>query len=248
MSSKQDKVALITGSTSGIGLAIAQALARKGYHVVLHSRQSVATGTSLAAALPSARYVAADLLQEEARRQLIDAVLAHYGRLDVLVNNAGASLTIPHNDLDTATPDLWHQQYELHVVAPWQLIALSRDALAAGAAKGVPGTVVNIASHAGLRPKGASIPYAVSKAALIHMTKLLAKTLAPQIRVNALAPGLVDTPLTAGWSDIRNQWRRDAPMGRGAQPEEIAHMALALIESPYLTGEVILLDGGMHLL
>ncbi len=239
---------MVTGSTSGIGLAIARALSEQGYRLALHSRRSTERGRTLAAGLPQAIYFAADLMQEKARYELVDAVRNRFGRLDVLVNNAGTSLTIPHDDMLAATPELWREQHELHVIAPWQLIALAKDLLAkAVEAEGIPGAIVNIASHAGIRPKGASIPYAVSKAGLIHMTRLLAKALAPAIRVNAVAPGLVDTPMTEGWSEIRQQWRRDAPMGRGAKPEEIAQTVLALIESTYLTGEVILLDGGMHL-
>ncbi|MBW9249990.1 MAG: SDR family oxidoreductase, partial [Acidithiobacillus ferriphilus] len=108
--------------------------------------------------------------------------------------------------------------------------------------------VLNISSHAGVRPKGASIPYAASKAALIHVTRLLAKTLGPDIRVNAIAPGLVDTPLTEDWVAIREQWMREAPMRRSARPNDIADVAMMLTESTYLTGEVILVDGGMNLL
>ena len=121
-------------------------------------------------------------------------MIAHYGRLDVLVNNAGASSVIPHDDLWAATPDIWHHLYELHVVAPWQLIALGEPYLRAASTDEQPASVLNISSHAGVRPKGASIPYATSKAALNQVTRLLAKTLGPDIRVNAIAPGLVDTP------------------------------------------------------
>ena len=126
-------------------------------------------------------------------------------------------------------------------------IAFSADHLRASATAEQPTSILNIASHAGVRPKGASIPYAASKAALIHVTKLLAKTLGPEIRVNAIAPGLVDTPLTESWDEIRERWIREAPMGRSASPADIADIAWMLTESRYLTGEVVVVDGGMNL-
>lgn len=103
---------------------------------------------------------------------------------------------------------------------------------------------VAYSSHAGVRPKGASIPYAVSKAALNHMTKLLAAVLAPAIRVNAVAPGLVDTPMTAAWTEAQELWRTRAPMRRAATPDDIVAMVMA---SEYLTGEIIVADGGLNL-
>jgi NAD(P)-dependent dehydrogenase (short-subunit alcohol dehydrogenase family) len=104
-----------------------------------------------------------------------------------------------------------------------------------------------LSSHAGVRPKGASIPYAASKAALNHMTRLLALSLAPRIRVNAVAPGLVDTPLTADWTAAQQLWRERAPMRRAAQPEDVAQAVALLAASNYMTGEILLLDGGLNL-
>ncbi len=242
------RVALVTGATSGIGLAIAQRLTQAGYRVALHSRASSTAGLQAAATLTGARYFQADLLEDSERRDLINQVYAHFGRLDVLVNNAGESSMIPHVDLQAATPDIWHRLYELHVVAPWQLVALSEPYLRAASTVEHPASVLNISSHAGVRPKGASIPYAASKAALIHVTRLLAKTLGPDIRVNAIAPGLVDTPLTEDWAAIREQWIREAPMRRSARPGDVADVAMMLTESTYVTGEVIVVDGGMNLL
>jgi NAD(P)-dependent dehydrogenase (short-subunit alcohol dehydrogenase family) len=107
--------------------------------------------------------------------------------------------------------------------------------------------VVNIGSHAGFRPRGASVPYAASKAALHHATRLLAKALAPAIRVNAVAPGLVDTPMTASWAEAQHLWATTAPMRRAARPEDVAEIVFGLIRSDYVTGEIVTLDGGLSL-
>ena len=185
-------------------------------------------------------YLRADLSIEAERVGLIAGAHARWGRLDVLVNNAGISGVIPHGDLDAATPDVWHTLYETNVVAPFRLVAAAAPLLQGGC-------VVNVSSHAGVRPTGASIPYAASKAALNHVTRLLALTLAPGIRVNAVAPGLVDTPLTAGWTDARRVWEDRAPMRREAQPSDVAAVVAMLVASDYVTGEVVMLDGGLNL-
>ncbi len=240
-------VALVTGSTSGIGAAIARRLARDGYALVLHSRTSAETGRALARELGSAIYVQADLAHDADRVRLIRETVAMAGRLDVLVNNAGISRVVPHTELAAATPELWHELHEVNVVAPFRLIAEAESALRAAASRGRPGCVVNISSHAGVRPKGASIPYAASKAALNHVTRLLALSLAPNIRVNAVAPGLVDTPLTAGWTQAQQLWKERAPMRRSASPADIAQVVSTLVASDYLTGEILLCDGGLNL-
>ncbi len=199
----------------------------------------------MAAELRNATYLQADLAEEAARKTLVAHAAAHWGRLDVLVNNAGISRVIPHADLDAATPVIWRELHEVNVVAPWQLIT---EAVPIMRRSGNSPCIVNIASHAGVRPKGASIPYAMSKAGLIHMTKLFAVALAPTIRVNAIAPGLVDTPMTAEWEAAQKLWREGSPMQRAALPEDIADIAAMLVASKYLTGEIILADGGLNLM
>jgi NAD(P)-dependent dehydrogenase (short-subunit alcohol dehydrogenase family) len=246
MTDTTHRVALVTGSTSGIGAAIARRLAADGFAVVLHSRTSAETGRAMAAALPNAAYVQADLAVDAERSRLIEQAVAHRGRLDVLANNAAISWRIPHEDLAAATPDVWEQMMNVNVIAPWRLITAAEAALGA-AASGRPAAILNITSHAGVRPKGGAIPYAASKAALNHVTKLLAITLAPAIRVNAVAPGLVDTPMTAGWEAAQALWRERAPMRRSAAPDDIADVAAMLIASDYVTGEVVLADGGLNL-
>ncbi|MBE0594314.1 MAG: SDR family oxidoreductase [Burkholderiaceae bacterium] len=240
-------VALVTGSTSGVGAAIARRLSREGFAIVLHSRSSVEAGHALAADLGTASYVQADLADDADRVRLIREAVGAWGRLDVLVNNAGISRVIPHADLAAATPAIWRELHEVNVVAPFRLVAEAESALREVARRRRPGCVVNISSHAGIRPKGASIPYAATKAALNHVTRLLALSLAPDIRVNAVAPGLVDTPMTADWTEAQRLWREHAPMRRAASPDDIAQAVMTLVASDYLTGEVLLCDGGLNL-
>ncbi|MBB3002328.1 MAG: SDR family oxidoreductase [Paraburkholderia tropica] len=240
-------VALVTGSTSGIGAAIARRLHADGYSVILHSRSSAETGEAMARELGNAAYVQADLANDADRTRLIREAAAVWGRLDVLVNNAGISRVIPHDDLAAATPEVWQELNEVNVVAPFRLVTEALPMLREAAARGKAGCVVNVSSHAGVRPKGASIPYAASKASLNHVTRLLALTLAPDVRVNAVAPGLVDTPLTAQWTQAQALWRERSPMRRAASPEDIAQAVSLLVASDYLTGEILLSDGGLNL-
>ena len=201
----------------------------------------------MAADLKHAAYIRADLAREDDRIRLIREAAALWGRLDVLINNAGISRVIPHTDLGAATSDVWHELYEVNVVAPFRLVAEAEPWLRQAAKQGRPGCIVNISSHAGVRPKGASIPYAATKAALNHVTRLLSLSLAPDIRVNAVAPGLVDTPLTADWTVAQRLWRERSPMRRAASPDDIAQAVMMLVDSDYLTGEVLLSDGGLNL-
>ncbi|CAN5919101.1 SDR family oxidoreductase [soil metagenome] len=242
-----DRVALVTGSTSGIGAAIAIRLARDGYKVALHSRRSADVGQRMAAELPGASYHQADLADEEAIRDLIAAVLKQHGRLDVLVNNAGESIRIPHPDLKAATPAIWRRMLDVNLIAPFVLITEAEAALRRSSESGRPASVVNIGTHAGARPKGASIPYATAKAGLHHATRLLAVALGPAIRVNCVAPGLVETPMTAEWIDATELWNTRSPMRRPAKPQDIADLVAALVANDYVTGEIVIADGGLNL-
>jgi ketoreductase RED2 len=123
-----------------------------------------------------------------------------------------------------------------------------------GDAGGVPhlrpsgaASIVNVSSLAGVRPTGSSIPYSISKAALNHLTLLLANVLGPDVRVNAVAPGLVDTPWTADWDAVRGLVQQQAPLGRSGTPEDVAEVVMGLVRSAYVTGEVVVVDGGLHL-
>jgi len=236
-------VALVTGSSSGIGAAIARRLTAGGMTVVVNSRSSVAAGEALAAELPGESYLQADVADEEQARRLVAETVQRHGRLDLLVNNAGTTSVIPHRDLDAATPEVWRRIFDVNVFGTWQLTAAAMPHLRASGA----GCVINISSIAGVRPTGSSIPYAASKAAVNHLTRLLAAAVGPEVRVNAVAPGLVDTPWTADWDEIRALVHKIAPLHRSATPDDVAVVVMGLVRSTYVTGEVVLVDGGLHL-
>jgi NAD(P)-dependent dehydrogenase (short-subunit alcohol dehydrogenase family) len=242
-----DRVALITGSTSGIGAATARRLARDGYTVALHSRSSADVGKRMADELAGASYHQADLADEQATRDLVASVLQRHRRLDVLVNNAGQSIRIPHADLKAATPAVWRRMLDINLIAPFVLITEAEPALRKSAEAGRPASIVNIGTHAGVRPKGASIPYATAKAGLHHVTRLLALALGPAIRVNCVAPGLVETPMGANWPEATELWNTRSAMRRPAKPEDIADLVAALVANDYVTGEIVIADGGLNL-
>ena len=174
-------------------------------------------------------------------------VLKHHGRLDVLVNNAGQSIRIPHADLKAATPAVWRRMLDVNLIAPFVLVTEAEPALRKSAEGGRPACIVNIGTHAGVRPKGASIPYATAKAGLHHVTRLLALALGPAIRVNCVAPGLVETPMGANWPEATELWNTRSAMRRPAKPEDIADLVAALVANDYVTGEIVIADGGLNL-
>ena len=241
--SLQDKVALVTGSSSGIGAATARMLAAEGAVVVVNSVSSVDAGRALAAELPGSSYVQGDIADLDQARNLVAHTVANHGRLDILVNNAGTTRVIPHPDLEAATPEVWRRIFDVNVIGTWQVTVAAVPHFRAGG----DGVVVNVSSLAGHTTRGSSIPYAASKAAVSHMTKLLANVLGPEIRVNAVAPGLTDTPWTADWDVVREFVHAQAPLQRSATPEDVADMILGLIRARYVTGEIVLVDGGLHM-
>ncbi len=234
---------LITGSSSGIGASTAHLFAALGATVVINSSTSTEAGESLAAELPDASYVQADIADELQARRLIAEVVDRHGHLDVLVNNAGTTQVISHADLEAATPAVWRRIFDVNVIGTWQVTVAAVSHLRASGR----GQVINVSSVAGERPTGSSIPYACSKAAVSHMTRLLANVLGPDIRVNAVAPGLVDTPWTADWALVREFVNAQAPLQRSASPEDVAEVIVGLARAAYVTGEVVLVDGGLHL-
>jgi NAD(P)-dependent dehydrogenase (short-subunit alcohol dehydrogenase family) len=234
-------VALVTGSSSGIGAQVARRLAQDGYAVVVTSRTQE-TGQAVADEVGGS-YLQADLSEPDQARDLVRRVLELHGRLDVLVNNAGTTEVIPHPDLAAATPEVWRRLYEVNVIAPFVLVTAAEQSL-----REAKGCVVNVSSLAGVKPTGSSIPYAASKAALNHQTRLLAKALGPDVRVNAVAPGLITTPWTESWDELHQLVSALAPLRRVGTPDDVAEAVLGLVRSTYATGQVLVLDGGMHLL
>jgi ketoreductase RED2 len=237
------KVAIVTGSSSGIGEATARRLASEGAGVVVNSASSVDAGRSVAADLTDAMYVQGDVSDEAQARALVDAALERWGRLDIVVNNAGWTTVIPHDDLDAVTDDVFRRILDVNLFGTWYLTRAAMPHLAATG----DGVVVNVTSVAGVRPTGSSVPYAVSKAAINHLTVLLANVCGPDVRVNAVAPGLVATPWTEDWDNLHAAVAAISPLGRSAVPDDVAEVIVGLVHSSYVTGEVVLVDGGLNL-
>ena len=239
------RVALVTGSTSGIGAEVARRLVAGGTRVVLNSVTSVDAGRQMVAELgdDATHYAQGDISVDADVARLVSETVDRFGRLDILVNNAGTTQVIPHHDLEAATPEVFRRLYDVNVVGTWALTVAAMPHLRATG----NGCVVNVSSLAGVRPTGSSIPYAASKAALNHLTRLLANVVGPEVRVNAVAPGLVDTPWTADWDAIRAAVQERAPLKRSARPEDVAEVVLGLIAAEYVTGEVVVIDGGLSL-
>jgi ketoreductase RED2 len=239
----EQRVVIVTGSTSGIGLAVAERCLTLGWHVVLNSRSSEAAGLALTERYDDAIYVRGDVADSEDCARLVEAAVSTWGRVDALVNNAGTTEFIPQADIAAATPEIWNRILDVNVVGTWRMVSAALPQLREAA----PGRVVNVASVAGLRPVGSSIPYSVSKAAIIHMTTLLGKALGPDVLVNAVAPGLIDTPWTAQWSEAREDIKKFAPLHRTGLAAEVAVLCEQLLNATYTTGECVSIDGGVRL-
>ena len=241
MSELSGMVAIVTGSSSGIGERTAQRLSALGASVVVNSASSVAAGQAVAEALPGeSLYVQADISDKEQGQALLDATIARFGKLDLLVNNAGWTTVVPHGDLDALTDEIFLKTFEVNVFGTWYLTKAAMPLLR----QSPDGHVVNITSIAGVRPVGSSIAYSMTKAALNQMTRLLAKSHGP-VRVNAVAPGLVATPWTSDWDALHAGVAAIAPLHRSATPDDCAEAVLALVRNKYVTGEVFVVDGGM---
>jgi ketoreductase RED2 len=237
------KSAIVTGSTSGIGKATALRLHERGYGVVFNGYRTQQQGDDLVAQLGErAAYVDGDIGDPSVAALLRDRAIAEFGRLDLVVNNAGIAKPIPHPDLQAVEDEFWDAVMRTNLKGPWNLVRACADALAEA-----KGQVINVASIAGLSVDGSSIPYAVSKAGVIHLTKLLAVALGPNVRVNAIAPGYVDTPLTNSWTAARERILATAPAGRLGEVEDAAQAILALADLGYVTGQILAVDGGVSL-
>lgn len=240
------RVAIVTGASAGLGARFARVLAAAGARVVLAARRAERLH-ALAEELPDAHAVPCDLAEDGAPEALVAATLAHYGRVDVLVNNAGVSDPTPALE---ETTDHFNSTVRVNLVAPFEL---AREAARAVLAGGHTGSIVNVASIWGIVGVG-QIPeagYAASKGGLVNLTRELGAQLARRgVRVNCLAPGWFRSEMTEGrmFGDERSErWiRQRTPMGRGGDEHELdgALLFLASDASSFVTGQVLCVDGG----
>lgn len=242
------RVAIVTGSSSGIGAACAVELARRGWSVVVNYSKSAAEAQKVVAQCKGAIAVQADVGEDADCRRLAQAALDKWGRVDALVNNAGTTKFVKHADLDGLSADDFLRIYRLNVVGPFQMTRACSAAL-----KSAKGAVVNISSVASLLGTGSSAAYGASKAALNALSLSLARTLAPEVRVNVVAPGYVDTPwqhAMLGTDKARAAAERYAsfvPLKDYARPADVADAVAWLLEGARMvTGEVLFVDGGLH--
>jgi NAD(P)-dependent dehydrogenase (short-subunit alcohol dehydrogenase family) len=235
--------ALVTGAADRIGAAIAKTLARAGWRVVVHYRSSAGKARETVAAIRAAggeaASVRADLLKRAQRAGLVAAAAAKFGPLSLLVNNASSYERDSVRDLDEA---LWDAHFAVHVEAP---AFLARD-FARQLPEGAAGNIVNIVDDRVLDLAPAYFSYTHSKAALWTMTRTLAQSLAPRIRVNAIAPGPTVAPPGVSEAGYRRR-QAELPLGQGATPDDIAAGVLTILDTPTLTGQMLALDGGEHL-
>jgi 3-oxoacyl-[acyl-carrier protein] reductase len=238
-------LAVVTGSTSGIGKAIALSLSRAGYTVCINSRQkdgrAQALLNDLTRVAPESFHVAADLSTRAGVETLSEAVESHEMRLEVLINNAGQTLP---SDLANFSWDSWQQQFDINFFSAVGLTArLYRKMIPTG-------SVLNISSIRGLPETGREgvMAYSAAKAALNSFTTTAAKALAPNIRVNAILPGFTATTyLERATAAQVSEWQKIAPIGRFIAPEEVADLALSIALNPAVTGSLIVIDGGFAL-
>jgi len=241
------KTAIVTGGASGIGLAAATLLARCGARVALNHLPRDEAGPVAVEALRSegldVRSAAGDVADPQRAGAMVETAVDALGGLDYLINNAGTANTvepIPFEDLDAMSEDFWQKILSTNLIGPY------RCAHAAAAhLKQRRGAVVNTASVAGLGTRGSSIAYSASKAGLINLTGALARALAPEVRVNAVAPGLVNSPWTRPWPQERKQRSIDASLlGHMVEPGDVAETMLFLCVARAITGQTVVVDCG----
>jgi 3-oxoacyl-[acyl-carrier protein] reductase len=244
------RTALVTGGGSGIGLATATRLAELGARVALNHLPGDPAGPAAAAALGERGLgviaVAGDVSQPGAAEAMVGEAIGALGRLDFLVNNAGTPGTrepIPAAQLDAMTEEFWQLILSTNLLGPFRCTHA-----AAAALRAAQGAVVNVASIAGLHSMGSSIAYGASKAGVVNLTRNLARALAPEVRVNAVAPGHVETGWTAAWQERRREAAERALLKRNCQPEDIADAIVFLAAGgAMVTGQTLVVDGGLTL-
>ena len=233
------RTALVTGGAKRLGAAVVEALAEAGFRVAIHYQASRDEAEALAAQLPGAVALRADLADEAAVQAVVPAAVAALGPIGVLVNNAS---TFERDEWDDATRESWDRHMEPNLRAPFVLM----QAMARGLPAGAEGVVINLLDQRVWSLTPHFVSYTVSKAALWALTQQMALALAPRIRVNAIGPG------PALPSPRQSQAQFDAqcaavPLRRGTSPDEIARAAMAILALPAMTGQMIALDGGQHL-
>jgi 3-oxoacyl-[acyl-carrier protein] reductase len=238
------KVALVTGSATGVGRACAVRFAELGYAVVVNYSKSEADAAETAdlvrAAGAPVLVVKATVGEDVAVRDMVARTVAAFGGLDVLVNNAGTTHFVAHTDLDALTEDVWDDIFQVNVKGAFYACRAAMPHL-----KARRGNVVNVTSVAGLSGQGSSIPYCASKAALNCVTLSLARAFGPEVRVNAVAPGPILTRWLAGREAHVAKYLEQAPLGRAADPDDIADAVIYLATGTTLTtGQVLVVDGG----
>jgi 3-oxoacyl-[acyl-carrier protein] reductase len=242
----KDRVALVTGAGTGIGRAIAETFAREGAKVAVNYSKSREAAEEVVAVIRSAGGTAvaigADVADAAEVEGMVDRVNREFGQLDILVNNAGWSTRIPHDQLDNLTDEIWDRTFDTNLRGAFYAVRSAVPSL-----RKQPGSsIVNVASVAGMTGMGSSIAYAASKGAMITMNKSLARALAPQIRVNAIAPGFVRTRFASWPAAAFDQGEAVTPLKHLATVEEIAALALYLVaDAGSMTGETIVVDGGL---
>jgi 3-oxoacyl-[acyl-carrier protein] reductase len=235
------KVAIVTGGTSGMGEAAVRELLKRGWNVAAMARKKKATGEAFA--------VEGDVAADADCRRVAQEVLAKWGRIDALVNNAGTTKFVAHNDLEGLSADDILGIFRINLVGPFQMIRACAPAL-----KQSRGSIVNISSVASVLGTGSSIAYAASKSALETMSISLSRALAPEIRVNVVAPGFVKTPWQvsehgqAGADELERKYASVAPLGVAAEAEDVADAVCWLLDGARrVTGDIIYIDAGMHI-
>lgn len=261
MAAFSDMNVIVTGAATGLGAATAIGLAEAGVkHLLLNYASSkdaceLTAEACRAAGASDVRLVQGDVSKDDDCRRIV-AAAADWGAVHALVNNAGTTMHVPHDDLDALSAEDFHRIYGVNTVGPFQMIRAARALLEAGAkAWGIPASVVNVSSIAGISGIGSSVAYVGSKAALNGITLSLARALSPLIRVNALCPGYIDTPwFVKGTGQeaadkLRESVKQGTPLNAAPKPEDVAQAAVFLAGpgSRYMTGEFVPYDAGSRL-
>lgn len=249
--SESNRVAVITGGGTGVGQATAQQLAQLGWAVVVNYSRSradaEATVAGIVAAGGRALGVQADVAMDRECRDLVEQTVATFGRVDLLVNSAGTTEFVPFDQVDQLSDEIWLRLYQVNVVGAFHCARAVREPMLATGG----GQIINVSSVAAQLAQGSSIPYCCTKAALDSLTVSLARTFAPQIRVNGIAPGFIAGRWTQGglgarYEGIREAYAKSLPLGRVCTPADIADGILSLVNgSQLVTGQTLTVDGGM---